>query len=380
MYALCRVLCALLLVAISEVGAQGTRLDSLKRTWKTGESEILSGCRSMACLSAVMGRGSLRCARGSDSCVVRGDEGIYAWACADRSSGLDSLEGLAPELLRPIRERRRIEDSAVAWEEASFRTCADLGQDTIYAYEQVWANGRVERVRLSKSHFRRIEPPGAGHAGWVFYRNDVKCFLDSPSALLILGGDDEDVFVPRQTPDWSKDPEDLTEKGDLPGRWEWVPLRVLQRIPVFPSKNARREAKEKAVSRRDSLEIRCPGAVQIGVGRINAPLRLEPLRTELLQRLKDRRPGDTTRLTLPNADGILVAVRGKGAWFEHQRVGMKNIYDQTRAPFCYDRSRLWELVVLPGTRSFTLVGTDFYGFVDSVKVRLPSGGKRKTSR
>jgi len=382
-HSLRRILCLVLVVAFSHAGAKGTRLDSLKLRWKTGEGEIFSHCNGMACVETVLGRSVLlRCVRGQDSCAVRGAEGLYAWACTDRSSGVDSLEGLSPALQLPIRKRMRSEDSAVAWEDAKFRTCSDLGQDTIYAYEQIWANGRVEHVRLSKSHFDAVKPPGVGHAGWVFHRNYVGTgYLDSPSAVFILGDDPEDVFTSWATPGWSDD------KDSSKGSWDRVPLRVLQEIPDFPGRNGRWAASRRAASRKDSLESHCAGAVTIAAGRLNGPLHLDAFRSELLNLLMERGIGDTTRLTLPNEQKILFALRGRGAWLEYKGNRLKPsefpnplrnekyAFDKRRAPLKYYLPMPIELVILPGARTLTFVGKDVYGFIDSVTVRLPAGGK-----
>ena len=382
-----RILCLVLVVAFSHAAAKGARLDSFKLRWKTGEGEIFSHCHSMTCVETILGRSVLlRCARGQDSCAVRGAEGIYAWACTDRSSGVDSLEDLSPALQLPIRERMRIEDSAVAWEDARYRTCSDLGQDTVYTYEQVWANGRVERVRLSKSHFDVIEPPGAGHPGWVFHLKDMDMnigYVENPSPLYFLR-DPEDVFTSWATPGWSDD------KESSKGRWDTgVPLRVLQEIPFFPGKGdpSRWGARSKAASRKDSLETHCEGAVTIAAGRLSGPLRLDAFRSELLKLLRDRRAGETLRLRLPNEQRILVALRGHGAWLEYNgrrlRPGQfpdpewneKHAFDKCRAPLRYYLYWPYELVILPGARTLTFVGKDVYGFMDTVTVKLPAGHK-----
>jgi len=163
---------------------------------------------------------------------------------------------------------------------------------------------------------------------------------------------------------------------------------VLREIPKISSKFYRQEAARCDVAlRKDSLETHCPGAVKIEVGRLNGPLHLDGLRTGLLQSLKGRRPGDTTRVLVPNEGKILFALQGQGAWLEYQgkrlRIdefpdpewGEKYAFDERRAPLRYDWLRPLELVILPGTRSLTLVGKDIYGFVDTMKVTLPAVGK-----
>jgi hypothetical protein len=351
-------------------------LACLKRRWPGGEGEILSRCPGMQCLAAIMGNSSLRCALEKDSCVVRGSEGLYAWACTDRRNGVDSLVDLALPLQRVIGDRLRSEDSAVARKDAQYRTCGDLGQDTIYAYEQVWASGRVERVRLSKSHFRFIEPPGAAHPGWVFYRNDLDTgYLDSPSAVFIL--QEEEFFASWSNPGWPDKDDTLPRRSNT-----GVPLTVLREISQLASISKQEAARRKAVFRKDSLETHCPGAVEIAAGRLNAPLTLNSMRTELLKSLKGRESGDTMRWILPNRENILFSVRGKGAWIEYQGKRLKNgeypgpawrvkfAFDKRRAPLCYNRLGPMELVVLPKARTLTLVGKDIFGFVDSVALEL----------